>query len=66
MNNSVYIDYNSIFYPPKGTIHRNKKLWDDIEQQVSIKRQDGGFEAEIKNLDLSFIDKMEDQNGKLL
>lgn len=66
MNNSVYIDYNSIFRPSKETIHRNKKLWNDIEQQVSIKRQDDGFEAEIKNLNLSFIDKMEDQNGKLL
>ena len=66
MNNSVYIDYNSIFRQSKGTIRKNKKLWETIEQNVSIQRCEDGFEAEIENLDLSFIDKMEDQNGKLL
>ena len=58
MNNSVYIDYNSIFRPSKETIHRNKKLWNNVEQNVSIRRQKYGFNAEIKNLDLTFLDDM--------
>lgn len=55
-----YIDYNSIFRPSKETIHRNKKLWDSIEQNVSMQRHKDGFEAEIMDLDLSFLDGMED------
>ena len=56
MNNSVYIDYNSIFRPSKETIRKNKKLWKTIEQNISIQRCADGFEAEIKNLDLTFLD----------
>lgn len=50
------IDYNSLFRPSKETIHRNKKLWNNVEQNVSIRRQKDGFNAEIKNLDLTFLD----------
>lgn len=56
MNNSIYIEYNSIFRPSKETIRKNKKLWENIEQNVSIQKCDDGFEAEIKDLDLSFLD----------
>lgn len=56
MNNSVYIDYNSIFRPSKETIRKNKKLWETIEWNISIKRHEDGFEAEIRDLDLSFMD----------
>lgn len=56
MNNSVYIEYNSIFRPSKETIRKNKKLWETIEQNVSIQRCKDGFNAEIKNLDLTFLD----------
>ena len=33
---------------------------DNIEQNVSIRRMEDGFEAKIKDLDLSFIDKMKE------
>ena len=55
MNNSIYIEYNSIFRPSKETIRKNKKLWETIEQNVSIQRCENGFNAEIKNLDLTFL-----------
>lgn len=56
----LYIDYNSIFRPSKEIIHRNKKAMDNIEQNVQIRRLENGFEAKIKDLDLSFIDKMKE------
>ena len=37
------------------TIRKNKKLWETIEQNVSIQRCENGFNAEIKNLDLTFL-----------
>lgn len=51
-----YIEYNSIFRPSKETIRKNKKLWETIEQNVSIQRCKDGFNAEIKDLDLTFLD----------
>ena len=48
MNNSIYIEYNSIFRP-------SKEIWEIIEQNVSIQRCENGFNAEIKNLDLTFL-----------
>lgn len=52
---AIYIEYNSIFRPSKETIRKNKKLWETIEQNVSIQRCENGFNAEIKNLDLTFL-----------
>lgn len=56
----LYIDYNSIFRTSKEMLHRNKKTMDNIKQNVSIRRMEDGFEAEVKDLNLSFIDKMEE------
>lgn len=47
---------NSLFRPTPDEIKDRSRYIDHINENIKIKRNDGGFEAEIADLDLSFLD----------
>lgn len=52
---------DSLFRPTREIIENNRRKWNEIDKNVSIKRKNDGFEAKIANLDLSFLDNIPDQ-----
>lgn len=47
---------NSFFYPSAEDIAAHEARIDRINRSISVSRNDSGFEAEIDELDLSFLD----------
>ena len=52
---------NSLFRPTREIIADNRQKWNEIDKNVAIKRKNNGFEVEIADLDLSFLDNIPDQ-----
>ncbi len=46
---------NQIYNPSIEVIERNKNILNDINELIIIRRNSKGLEAEIKDLDLSFL-----------
>ena len=52
----------SLYHPSPEETKRKNMILDDINARVTIREfDDGSFEAEIKNLDLSFLDEIEEE-----
>ena len=47
---------NSLFRPTKEEIERHNMVIDQIDRDVKLNRDEGGFTAEIAGLDLSFLE----------
>lgn len=47
---------NSLFSPTKEEIERHNRIVDQIDRDVKLNRDEGGFTAEIAGLDLSFLE----------
>ena len=47
---------NSLFSPTKEEIERHNRIVDQIDRDVKLSRDEGGFTAEIAGLDLSFLE----------
>lgn len=53
---------NALFRPSREIIENHNKILDEIDSEVVIRRIDDGFEADIKDLDLSFLQDIEINN----
>lgn len=49
----------SIFKPSRETLIRNSEILESIESRIKIRRTSDGYEADIEDLDLSFIREVE-------
>ena len=47
---------NSLFSPTKEEIERHNRIIDQIDRDVKLNRDEGGFTAEITGLDLSCLE----------
>ncbi len=47
---------NSMFRPTQEEMARSREYLGDISENISIRRNNDGFEADITDLDLSFLD----------
>jgi hypothetical protein len=54
---------NSLFRPSSASIKRNRDIFGSIDQNIVIRKIDDGFEAEIGDLDLSFLDGLSEGRG---
>ena len=52
---------NSLFKPTQEIIENNRKKWNEIDENISLKRKNDGFEADIAYLDLSFLDNIPEE-----
>ena len=50
----------SIFKPSRETLIRNSEILESIESRIKIRRTSDGYEADIEDLDLSFIKEVVD------
>ena len=50
---------NALFIPSQEIIDKHNKILDEFDSEVGIRRFDDGFEADIKDLDLSFLQEAE-------
>jgi len=51
---------NSMFRPTRETLIRNSKILESIENRIKIRRISDGYEADVEDLDLSFIREVVD------
>ena len=49
----------ALLRPELGVIDENTKVMERIDRDVILQETDNGFNAQIKNLDLSFLDDIE-------
>ena len=49
----------ALLRPALGDIDENTKVMERIDRDVILQETDNGFNAQIKNLDLSFLDDIE-------
>lgn len=54
---------NSLFRPSSASIKKNRDIFGSIDQNIVIRKIDDGFEAEIGDLDLSFLDGLSEGRG---
>lgn len=47
----------SLHRPSRGEVLRRNQYLDEINESITISREDDGFQADIADLDLSFLDK---------
>lgn len=47
----------SLYRPSRGEVLRRNQYLDEINESITISREDDGFQADIADLDLSFLDK---------
>lgn len=60
INGDVAVNFvNSFFFPTKEEIAERIELRKERDQHININRIDRGFEAEIDDLDLSFLEDNE-------
>lgn len=45
----------AMYHPSKEDIEHFKKHLDKINNEITLRKTEKGFEADVKNLDLSFI-----------
>lgn len=45
----------AMYHPSKEDIEHFKKHLDQINNEITLRKTEKGFEADVKNLDLSFI-----------
>jgi len=50
---------NALFRPSQEMIEIRNRILDDVDSTVVIRRNEDGFEADIDDLDLSFLDDNE-------
>lgn len=55
---------NSLFRPTREEIEHHNELIRRIDEKIKIERCLHGFEAEIADLDLSFLDEISSENKK--
>lgn len=53
---------NSLFRPSQEVIENHNKILDKIDSEIVIRRFSDGFEADIQDLDLSFLQDIETNN----
>lgn len=51
---------NSIFRPSRETLIRNSEILESIKNRIKIRRINDGYEADVEDLDLSFIREVVD------
>ena len=49
----------AMFHPSKEDMEHFRKHLDEINNEITLHKTENGFEADVKNLDLSFIKESE-------